>query len=84
LAGAARPSVRTQDADMIVLGSRGAGGFTRLPVGSVAGQVAQHAHCPVLIVPLRTVAERSGISPCRGKTAFLVAMMAWSTGSAGL
>lgn len=40
-----------QDADMIVVGSRGAGGFTRLMMGSVAGQVAQHSHCPVLIVP---------------------------------
>ncbi len=40
-----------KDADMIVLGSRGAGGFTRLMMGSVAGQVAQHALCPVLIVP---------------------------------
>ena len=28
------------DADMIVLGSRGAGSFTRLLMGSVAGQVA--------------------------------------------
>jgi nucleotide-binding universal stress UspA family protein len=28
------------DADMIVLGSRGAGSFTRLLTGSVAGQVA--------------------------------------------
>jgi nucleotide-binding universal stress UspA family protein len=41
----------SKDADMIVLGSRGAGGFTRLMMGSVAGQVAQHALCPVLIVP---------------------------------
>ena len=40
-----------KDADMIVLGSRGAGGFTRLMMGSVAGQVAQHAPCPVLLVP---------------------------------
>jgi nucleotide-binding universal stress UspA family protein len=38
-------------ADVIVLGSRGAGGFTRLMLGSVATQVAQHAPCPVLIVP---------------------------------
>ena len=38
-------------ADMLVLGSRGAGGFTRLMMGSVAGQVAQHAYCPVLLVP---------------------------------
>jgi nucleotide-binding universal stress UspA family protein len=40
-----------QDADMIVLGSRGAGGFSRLVMGSVSSQVAQHAHCPVLIIP---------------------------------
>jgi nucleotide-binding universal stress UspA family protein len=40
-----------KDADMIVVGSRGAGGFTRLMMGSVAAQVAQHARCPVLIVP---------------------------------
>ena len=40
-----------EGADMIVVGSRGAGGFTRLMMGSVAGQVAQHAHCPILIVP---------------------------------
>jgi nucleotide-binding universal stress UspA family protein len=40
-----------RDADMIVLGSRGAGGFARLLMGSTASQVVQHAHCPVLIVP---------------------------------
>ena len=46
-----------QDADMIVVGSRGAGGFTRLMMGSVAGEVAQHAYCPVLLVPPRTAAD---------------------------
>ena len=40
-----------KDADMLVVGLRGAGGFTRLMMGSVAGQVAEHAHCPVLLVP---------------------------------
>lgn len=40
-----------RDADMIVLGSRGAGGFTRLLMGSTAGQVVQHSYSPVLIVP---------------------------------
>ncbi len=38
------------DADMIVLGSRGVGGFTQLMLGSVTSQVAHHATCPVLIV----------------------------------
>jgi len=38
-------------ADMIVVGSRGAGGFERLAMGSVGDQVARHAHCPVVIIP---------------------------------
>ena len=41
----------SKEADLIVLGSRGAGGFTRLMLGSTADQVARHAHCPVTIVP---------------------------------
>jgi len=41
----------SKEADMVVLGSRGAGGFTRLMLGSTAGQVVQHAHCPITIVP---------------------------------
>jgi nucleotide-binding universal stress UspA family protein len=40
-----------KDADMIVVGSRGAGGFSRLMQGSVSSLVTQHAHCPVVIIP---------------------------------
>jgi nucleotide-binding universal stress UspA family protein len=40
----------SRDADLLVIGSRGAGGFTRLIVGSTSTQVSQHAHCPVVIV----------------------------------
>ena len=37
-------------ADLLVVGRRGHGGFLTLVMGSVAQQVASHAHCPVVIV----------------------------------
>ena len=40
----------TEHADLVVVGSRGLGGFRSLLLGSVANALAVHAHCPVVVL----------------------------------
>ncbi|MGY1679970.1 universal stress protein [Geodermatophilus sp. SYSU D01176] len=47
---------RSRDADLLVVGSRGRGGFRSAVLGSVALHCATHAECPVVVVrPMASV-----------------------------
>ncbi len=41
---------RTKEVDLLVIGSRGHGGFVGMLLGSVSQHVVAHAECPVVVV----------------------------------
>lgn len=58
----------SEDADLMVVGSRGRGGFVGRLLGSVSSAVPAHAKCPTVVVPLRTAGRLpdSGVQPPAG------------------
>jgi nucleotide-binding universal stress UspA family protein len=51
----------SESADLVVMGSRGRGGFAGLLLGSVGGQVSAHSECPVAVVRDLAPAGSSGV-----------------------
>lgn len=56
---------RSRHCEMLLLGSRGHGGFVGLLLGSVSTACAGHAHCPVLIVPTEKASAERSVSSTR-------------------
>jgi nucleotide-binding universal stress UspA family protein len=52
-----------EDADLLVVGSRGHGEFAGMLLGSVAQHVVTHAWCPVLVVRTAPAPQRATAHP---------------------
>jgi nucleotide-binding universal stress UspA family protein len=57
----------SEQADLVVVGSRGTSMMKRLLLGSVSSEVTHHAHCPVVLVPDGLSARRHTLVAPRGR-----------------
>jgi nucleotide-binding universal stress UspA family protein len=57
-----------QQADLIVTGTRGLGGFKELMLGSVSHQLVLHASVPVVVIPAESVREKPAVHPQEATT----------------
>ena len=65
------------DADLLVVGTRGRGGFRRLVLGSVSHQTATHATAPTVVVPLSASVRTASAVMGMDGSANAKAALAW-------
>jgi nucleotide-binding universal stress UspA family protein len=76
--------IEARAARLLVVGSRGAGGFEGLLLGSTAEHCARHAVCPVVVVPARTRPRTGHLSVGVDGSPAAERALAWAVREAGL
>lgn len=74
----------SRDAELLIVGSRGLGGFTRLVLGSTSTQCATHSATPVAVIPsTASVVQGGSIVVAFDGSANAIAALEWACAFAG-